>query len=209
MIRKFLQAALIANSYHFSDELQEKFVVYLNLLQHWNRVFNLTAIRDPKEMVYLHILDSLSISPFLHGKRIIDVGSGAGFPGIPLALINTDKEFLLLDSSSKKTRFLTQVINELKIGNVKIMHVRCEDFHPEKCFNTVVARAFSSLDVMLTKTQHLLCKDGQFLAMKGIYPEKELAKIPDEFKVLTVHSLRIKGLEADRCLVCLEKQSKS
>jgi 16S rRNA (guanine527-N7)-methyltransferase len=178
---------------------------YLSLLQQWNRVYNLTAIRDPEDMMLLHIEDSLAVNSYLHGNRIIDVGSGGGLPGIPLALSNPDKHFTLLDSNSKKTRFLTQVVLELKLKNVEVIHSRCEDFHPAIGFDSIISRAFASLQVMLTTTQHLLGKDGQFLAMKGIFPEQEMKEIPPGFTVLGVHRLQIKGLEAERCLVCVKK----
>lgn len=204
MLKDFLEKALRNNHYQFTDEIQAQFIAYLNLMQQWNRVYNLTAIRDPQEMVILHIIDSLAINPFLHGERIVDVGTGAGLPGIPLALINPDKKFTLLDSNSKKTRFLTQAILELKLKNVEVVHARCEDFHPEKCFDTIVSRAFASIQVMLTTTEHLICQKGQFLAMKGIYPEQEIAEMPAEFEVLAVHKLKINGLDAERCLVCVQ-----
>lgn len=178
---------------------------YLQLLQQWNSVHNLTAITDPEQMVILHILDSLAISPYLYGQRLLDVGTGAGLPGIPLALKHPEKEFTLLDSNSKKTRFLTQVKHELQIKNINIIHSRVEDFHPDKNFDSILSRAFSSLEVMLQTTQHLLAAGGQFLAMKGIYPEEELKAIPETFKVTAVHTLTIQGLDAKRCLVCIER----
>lgn len=200
-----LQKALIANGYHFSLDIHTKLLAYLDLMKKWNRVYNLTAIIDPHDMVYLHILDSLAINRYLHGNRIIDVGTGAGLPGIPLALLNPEKSFVLLDSNSKKTRFLTQVVLELKLSNVEVVHARCEDFHPEQSFDSVVSRAFASIRVMLTTTSHLLNDQGQFLAMKGVYPEKELRDIPEGFSLVGVHTLKIKGLDAERCLVCLRK----
>lgn len=205
-MNEFLKQALRHNQYDFADEIVAQFTAYLELLQHWNRAFNLTAIRDPQDMVMLHLLDSLAVQPFLHGNRILDVGTGAGLPGIPLALINPDKEFVLLDSNSKKTRFLTHVIHELKIKNVSVFHERCENFQPEKCFDTIVSRAFAAIKVMLTTTQHLVCEQGQFLAMKGQYPEEEITAMPDHFKVLAVHELKIKGLDAERHLVCIAKE---
>lgn len=203
MLNNFLQKALRENGHDFPTE---KFLRFLELLQQWNQVFNLTAIRDPKDMVMLHILDSLSINPYLHGSRIIDVGTGAGLPGIPLALVNLDKHFVLLDSNSKKTRFLTQAAAELKIKNIEIVHARCEDFHPEKCFDSIISRAFASIQVMLASTEHLLAANGQFLAMKGVNPQQEIAEISDHFNVLSVHPLTIIGLDAKRCLVCVSKK---
>lgn len=205
-LKSYLQHALLENEFSISDEIQDQIISYLNLLQKWNNVFNLTAITDPQKMVQIHILDSLSINQYLHGTRIIDVGTGAGLPGIPLALVNPDKKFVLLDSNSKKTRFLIQVVHDLKLKNVEVIHARCESFNPEACFDTILSRAFASIKVMLGSTQHLIGKHGQFLAMKGIYPEQEIAEIPKEFKVVAVHNLNIKGLQAERCLICINQQ---
>ncbi len=206
-MKNFLSEMLAANGYDFSDEIQNQFIEYLDLLNQWNRVFNLTAIRDGKESVMLHILDSLAIRDYLHGKRIIDVGTGAGLPGIPLAITCPDKQFVLLDSNNKKTRFLSQVMYDLQIKNIEVVHARCEDFHPEKLFNSILSRAFASIKVMLESTQHLLHPKGRFLAMKGVYPEPEINDVPEQFKLLKVHKLEVKGLNADRHLVVLTKES--
>jgi len=200
----FLTKSLIDNRYDFSAATKQQFIQYLELLYKWNKVTNLTAIRDPIEMVMQHILDSLAILPFLQGQRFIDVGTGAGLPGIPLAIIQPDKQFFLLDSNSKKTRFLTQVVLELGLKNVLVIHARCEQFQPEQCFDAVITRAFSSLKQMLALTQHMLCAQGEFLAMKGVYPEDEIKEIPKKFKMIEVHELKIKGLNQNRCLVRLE-----
>lgn len=203
MLKQTLNQALLNNDYHFSDEIENQFLIFLTLLERWNKVFNLTAIRDPSEMVLLHLLDSLSINPYLHGTTMLDVGTGAGLPGIPLAIINRDKKWTLLDSNSKKTRFLTHVKQELKLTNVEIIHTRAECWRPHHCFDSIISRAFSSLSEMVEMTQHLLCPNGQFLAMKGVYPEKEIEALPKTTNVLAVHPLKIKGLDAQRCLVCL------
>lgn len=199
----FFQDALNKNGYHFSEAIQQQFLKYLHLLQQWNRAFNLTAITEMHDMIYLHVLDSLSINKYLHGDRIIDVGTGAGLPGIPLALVNADKHFTLLDSNSKKTRFLTQAVLELNIKNIEVIHSRCEDYQPQQKFDSVVSRAFASLNDMLIHTQHLINEDGQFLAMKGVYPEDEIKVIPKEFKIINTHKLKINGLNAERHLVSL------
>jgi 16S rRNA (guanine527-N7)-methyltransferase len=204
-MKEFLQQALTKNQYDISAEIQDNFLAYLELMKKWNTVHNLTAILDPQEMVMLHILDSLSVNRFLHGNRIVDVGTGAGLPGIPLALIFPEKEFFLLDSNNKKTLFLNQVVFELKLKNVHVVHSRVEAFRPEKCFDSVITRAFSSLTDMLQGTKHLLCADGHFLAMKGQYPEQEIQNVPDEFRVLDIHALKVNGLHAERHLVCIEK----
>ncbi len=203
-LNKLLKEALSENHYAISDANQTKLVTFLELLQQWNTIFNLTAIRSPKEAVYLHILDSLSILPYLHGSRLLDVGSGAGLPGIPLAIIEPDKQFFLLDSNSKKTRFLNQVVYELGLKNITVIHERAENFHPSECFDSIITRAFASLNDMLVATQHLLAPHGQFIAMKGVYPEAELAAVSKPFKLQAVHPLTIQGLDAKRHVVCIE-----
>jgi 16S rRNA (guanine527-N7)-methyltransferase len=203
---EFLQQALLANGLDISLATQEQMLHYLHLMREWNRVFNLTSIRDPKEMIILHLLDSLSIHAHLHGKNIIDVGTGAGLPGIPLALTNPTHHFVLLDCNHKKTRFLNQVIYDLKINNVEVVHARAEDYHKQQ-FDSILSRAFSSLKVMLLGTSHLIRETGQFLAMKGTYPEHEIQEIPAEFKLINVYKLTIKELNAERHLVCMEKNT--
>jgi 16S rRNA (guanine527-N7)-methyltransferase len=202
----YLKKALEKNNLNIADRIQEQFLQYLNLMRHWNRVYNLTAILDPEEMIMLHIIDSLSISPYLQGTRIIDVGTGAGLPGIPLALLHPDKHFTLLDSNNKKTRFLTQAMIELKLKNVEIVNSRCENFHPEQRFDSILSRAFASVKVMLETTEHLSHDNSQFLAMKGGYPEQELVELPKHFTISAVHKLIINGLNAERHLVCLKKE---
>jgi 16S rRNA (guanine527-N7)-methyltransferase len=174
---------------------------YLALLLKWNRVYNLTAITNPKDMVIKHILDSLAVNPYLYGDRIIDVGTGAGLPGIPLAMVNPEKQFILLDSNGKKIRFLNQVKIELQLTNVAIVHSRVEKYQPKSCFTCVLTRAFSSINDMLLKTCHLCCKDGVFLAMKADCPANELQEIPEGFTIKSVQPLKIPGLNAARNLV--------
>lgn len=203
---EFLRTALLNNKHAIAEHTQEQLLQYLHLMRKWNTVFNLTSIRDPQEMVMLHLIDSLAIGRYLHGSRIIDIGTGAGLPGIPLALTHPDKFFTLLDSNNKKTRFLTQAVAELKLKNVEIIHARVENFRPEQSFDSILSRAFASLRLMLSATQHLLHEQGQFLAMKGTYPEQEVLDIPHEFELLAVHKLTIKGLNAERHLVCLQRK---
>lgn len=204
-MKTILSQALLDNGYTIAPDIQAHLLRYLELLSQWNNVFNLTAIRDPKEMVMLHILDSLSVAPYLHGSRLLDVGTGAGLPGIPLALLHPEKQFVLLDSNSKKTRFLTQVLATLPIKNVEVVHARCEEFKPDVCFDSIISRAFASIQVMLDTTQHLVCADGQFLAMKGVYPTEEIAAIPIGYQLIAVHPLNVKGINAARHLVCIAK----
>lgn len=184
---------------------QEQLLNYLLLLDKWNHTYNLTSVRDIEEMIPLHILDSLSIANYLHGQRIIDVGTGAGLPGIPLAITQPEREFVLLDSNGKKTRFLIHVLQQLNLTNVVVVQERVENYKPEKCFDSVVSRAFSNLNDFLQKTQHLCCADGQFLAMKGQYPHDELAVIGDNFKIIAIQALTIPELSAQRHLICLAK----
>lgn len=185
-----------------SSEQIYKLQQYLFLLKKWNRAYNLTSITTTKAMVIRHVLDSLSISPYLKGDHIIDVGTGAGLPGIPLSIVNPDREFFLLDSNNKKSRFLKQVKMDLDLDNVVVIHNRIEAYNPPIRFDTAVARAFSSLNEFLLNTQHLVCKDGgQFLAMKGVYPLSEIESLTEGFTVDEVERLQIPDLEAERHVV--------
>jgi 16S rRNA (guanine527-N7)-methyltransferase len=171
----------------------------------WNKAYNLTAITDPQEMLSKHIDDSLVVNPFLQGSQIIDVGTGAGLPGIPLAIVNPDKLFTLLDSNGKKIRFIQQAITILKLTNVTAVHARVEDFKSETRFDSVLSRAFASIYDMLTLTQHLINDNGVFLAMKGTVPTDELNQLPAGFKVENIQPLCVPGLKAERCLVVIKK----
>lgn len=178
---------------------------YLELIQTWNRVFNLTAITNERDMVYLHLIDSLMVIPFLQGQKFLDVGSGAGLPGIPLAIINPDQEWTLLDKNNKKTRFLTQAISELNLSNVKVEHSRSEDFHPKECFDSILSRAFGTLTMFIDTTAHLLCENGQLIAMKGKYPQDEIRGIPNTF-IAKVSRLDIQGMSIERHICILKKK---
>lgn len=196
--------ALQQNKISLPQSVIEKFLVYLDLLQRWNKTFNLTAITDPSEMVWHHIMDSLSVNNYLHGQQILDVGTGAGLPGIPLSLINTDKQFTLLDSNGKKTRFLTQVKAELKLSNCEIVQSRCEAYKPIHKFDTIISRAFSSIRNFIENTKHLIARDGVMLAMKGQYPENELRELPKEYEAI-IQPIQIKGFGATRHIVLIKK----
>lgn len=164
---------------HLTDSLFQ----YLALLKKWNKAYNLTAIRDPLEVISKHLMDSLAILPFIQGKHIIDVGTGPGLPGIPLALAKPEYQFKLLDSNGKKTRFLREVTRTLQLDNVEIVESRAENYRPLQGFDTVVSRAFSSLSQMITWTSHLVAKEGVWLAMKGLYPAEELKSITKPWQV--------------------------
>lgn len=186
---------------HCDAGLRDPLFAFLRLLEKWNRAYNLTAVREPEAMVTHHVLDSLAVAPYLHGRRIADVGTGAGLPGIPLAIARPELGFVLLDSNSKKTRFVTQAINELQLANVVVERARAEDFRPSRPFDTIVSRAFTSLAEMLRMTQHLCAPDGVFLAMKGAYPADELRAMPGGFEVRRVERVTVPGLHAERHVI--------
>lgn len=190
-----------------SATVQEKLLAYVGLLAKWNRVYNLTAVRDPSEMVTRHLLDSLSVAPHLRGLRVLDVGSGAGLPGIPLALAKPEWQFVLLDSNGKKTRFITQSCIELGLANVSVASCRIEDYHPKIQFDSIISRAFSELSTMLAATGRLCKPDGVMLAMKGEYPVAELAGVPLGFVVQGVEVLQVPGLDAQRHVVRVARQA--
>ena len=182
----------------------QKLLDYVALVQKWNRVHNLTAVRDPEEMVTLHLLDSLSVLPHIKAKRLLDVGSGAGLPGIPLALCLPDLHVTVMDSSHKKASFMRQAKVELGLKNMEVVCGRVEQYKPEQLFDVVISRAFSDLAEFIALTQHLCVPDGQWLAMKGVYPYDELAQLPvppDQ-----VLPLNVPGLHAQRHLVFISSK---
>lgn len=184
-------------------ELQiDALLKFINLINKWNKAYNLTAVRDPLEMVTLHLLDSLAILPHVKSPRIADIGTGAGLPGIPLAICLPDCHFTLVDSNSKKTRFVQQAVLELQLKNVEVVHSRVEQFKPPRLFTTVISRAFASMPDIVDLTGHLLAEDGCLLAMKGQIPEQELAELNLDY---TVIPLNVPGIDAERCLICMEK----
>lgn len=182
----------------------EQLIDLQNKLVKWNKVFNLTAITDEKLILQLHLLDSLSLVPFWNFEKTLDVGTGAGFPGLPLAIALPDKTFHLLDSNSKKTRFIQQQIHHLNISNVVIHHARIEQ-HKINNYDAIVSRAFASITDMLNASEKLLAKNGRWMAMKGVYPEKELAELPAWAKQENIHNIDLPGLDAQRCVVELSK----
>ena len=196
-----LQRGCDALEFTVTQDQQQLLLLYLELLLKWNRAYNLTAIREPGQMVPRHLLDSLVVGPLLKGRRVIDVGTGAGLPGIPLAVLCPDREFHLLDSNGKKTRFLFQVKTALGLDNMTVHHARVERFSPGRVFDAVLSRAFASLQDMIAGCRHLLSPGGRFLAMKGVYPAEELAVIEDQCDVVAVHPLRVPGLAEQRHLV--------
>ncbi|MEN9450097.1 MAG: ribosomal small subunit methyltransferase [Pseudomonadota bacterium] len=195
---------LSQNHFNINELTTKKLVEYVLLLHKWNQIHNLTSIRDPLQMLSKHIIDSLAISPYLQGPNILDVGTGAGLPGLPLALTHPQYRFALLDSNGKKTRFLMHVIQTLMIANVDIIPLRVEKYHPKNCFNSIVSRAFSQLNEFLHKTRHLCCENGIFLAMKGQYPTEEIKTLDADFKLLDTKNLQIAGLDQKRHLLIID-----
>lgn len=183
-------------------ETQRNLLSYVELLKKWNRVYNLTALRDPEKMLTHHLLDALSVWPYIKGaKRVADIGSGGGIPGIPLALVLPDCHVTLVETNQKKSTFLTQVRIELKLENVEIVNRRAEEYQPEEKFDVVISRAFSSLVDFVAIARHLVAQQGKMVAMKGVYPQEEMAALPENVKVEQVVSLNVPGLNAERHLV--------
>lgn len=188
-----------------SDSQHSQLLAYLALLIKWNKAYNLTAVRDPDEMVSRHLLDSLSVVPFIAGDRWLDVGSGGGMPGIPLAILFPEMKVTVLDSNGKKTRFLTQVKLELKLDNLEVIHSRVEAFKPELPFTGIVSRAFSSLEDFTEWTRHLGDTDTRWLAMKGLHPADELVALPTDFHLDSAHALTVPGCQGQRHLLILRR----
>jgi len=184
-------------------EIQQKLLKYLGLLEKWNKVYNLTAIRNVEQMVSYHLLDSLSVLPHLWSGKWLDVGCGAGLPGIVLALAQPDWSFTLLDSNSKKTSFVQQAVIELGLTNVVVKCARVEELQTEEKFDGIISRAFAETREFLSLTRHLLAAKGKWAAMKGT-PEQELQHLPDHVMVEQAIQLKVPGLDAARCLVILK-----
>lgn len=202
-MEKLLAAGLAELALSMTAPQQEKLLAYVALLAKWNKVYSLTAIREPERMVPHHLLDSLAPLPAFKGDslRILDVGSGFGTPGIPLAIARPDWQLTLLDSNHKKTTFLRQALLELKLDNVAVVTERVESYCPPVPFNIITSRAFADLAEFVKLTRHLLAEGGEWIALKGVYPHEEIALLPADFKVAGVDRLKVPGLEAERHLV--------
>jgi 16S rRNA (guanine527-N7)-methyltransferase len=179
----------------------ESLVRLVDELEAGNAQFNLTAIRDRPGMLRKHILDSLSLQPHLRGERLADVGTGAGFPGMPLAIVNPQRHFSLIEAIAKKARFVFQTAERLGCDNVEVVRARAESYRPTLLYDTVVARALSSLADFVAYAGHLCAPDGRLLAMKGKRPDEEISAIPKSFRVVAVHRLKLPGLDDERHLV--------
>lgn len=201
-----LKRGLIALGLTLERDIQQRLLDYIALIEKWNQVYNLTAIREPEKMVSHHLLDSLAVTPHLHAKRLLDVGSGAGLPGIPLALAKPDTHVTLLDSNHKKTAFLNQAVIELKLKNAEICSERVEAWQTQNRFDVIISRAFSDMDEFVRITRHLLAPGGMFAAMKGLHPYEEIDKLPPGCKVQHVLPLAIPGVEGARHLVLIGQE---
>lgn len=201
-------SSLLADSARLGVELTpagaEKLFVLAVELAEWNRKFNLTSIPDEQTLTH-HILDSLSAGPYLNGRRIVDVGTGAGFPGIPLAVAYPDREFLLIDATRKKLGFVDHVIAKLELRNCATLHVRAEQYRAPQKFDTVISRALAKLDKFIGYAGHLCAPGGRLLAMKGRLAEEEMRALPGGWKIVATHRVEIPGLDAERHIVELAR----
>ena len=185
-------------------EGKRKLLDYLGILDKWNSVYNLTAIRDPDRMVSNHLLDSLAVLRFLPATPLLDVGAGAGLPGIPLAIARPEMAVTLVDSSQKKAAFMQQAAAELGLANVTALHQRVESWKPAALFPSIISRAFAELGEFVRLTRHLLAGGGAFYAMKGRRPEDEIRRLPNGFRIRDAIDLRVPGSDAARCLIIIE-----
>jgi 16S rRNA (guanine527-N7)-methyltransferase len=201
-LERILADGLVSLNLAASAEQISRLMDFLRLLRKWNRVYNLTAIENPAQIVRLHLLDSLAVLPYLQGRRVLDVGTGAGLPGIPLALFAPELAFTLLDSNAKKIRFVQQASIELGLANVHAEHVRIEQFQASEGFDTILARAFAALPSIVADTAGLLKPDGVILAQKGKLPEEEITPLHDY--AVKVHALNIPGVDAERHLIAIQ-----
>jgi len=199
--RRQLTAGINVLGLTMNDESTGKLLAYIALLAKWNKTYNLTAIDDPQRMVSHHLLDSLAIAPYVKGNRVLDIGSGAGLPGLPLAINFPEKTFVLLDSKGKKTRFLTQAVAALKLPNVKVVHARVEQYDTNLLFNTLTARAFSSMQQTLDQSARLCAPGGRYLFLKGREPAQEIADLGPNFHIAETHLLHVPGVEGERRLI--------
>lgn len=204
-MKSLLDDGLAALSVEATEQQRERWLAYVALLAKWNKAYNLTAVRDPREMISRHILDSLSIAPYIHGRRLLDVGAGAGIPSIPLAILWPTRQITALDSNGKKTRFMEQVKNELGLDNFNVIQSRVEDFKTEPLYDGVMSRAYASLGDFVASSQHLLAPDGTFWAMKAVIDSNELSEVLKPYKVSTCLPLHVPGCVADRHLIAIQR----
>ena len=206
-LRTQLDALIAQTKLEVSDNQRDQLVGYVEMLNKWNKAYNLTSVRHPSDMLVKQILDSIVVSSHLQGQRFIDVGTGPGLPGIPLSIMNPDKEFYLLDSLGKRIRFIKQVLHELKIDNVTPIQSRVEEFQPQDKFDGVLSRAFASMVDMVEWCHHLpKAQTGCFMALKGQLPQDEIDQLPDWCSVTDIKALQVPELEGERHLVILSRK---
>ncbi|ANI30663.1 16S rRNA methyltransferase [Yersinia entomophaga] len=204
-MQKKLESLLKSAGISLPDQQKQQLIGYVELLHKWNKAYNLTSVRDPEQMLVRHILDSIVVNPHLQGQRFIDVGTGPGLPGIPLAIVRPDSHFTLLDSLGKRVRFLRQVQHELGLTNIEPVQSRVEDFSGQPGFDGVISRAFASLDDMLSWCHHLPARpEGRFYALKGVRPDDELSTLPQGIELESVIRLQVPELDGERHLVILK-----
>lgn len=205
-IKKTLTDGIAKIGLSLTAKQHEQLVAYLELMSKWNKVYNLTAVRDKTEMVRQHLLDSLAVIPLIRGQRVLDVGSGGGLPGVVLAIVKPEVQVVTVDKVQKKIAFQTQVAAELGLTNLKPMSTRVEDLH-EAPFDTITSRAFSSLLDFVNLTEPLLAQNGEWAAMKGVFPHEEIEQLPATVKVTEVIEVHVPDLQAERHLVRLQKNA--
>ncbi|HEV7489256.1 MAG TPA: 16S rRNA (guanine(527)-N(7))-methyltransferase RsmG [Rhodanobacteraceae bacterium] len=203
-LRQRLCAGLSTLGLTLDEGAVERLLAYVELMERWNAAYNLTAVRDPGEMVTRHLLDSLAVAPHVSGATLADLGSGGGLPGIPLAIVAPEREIVLIDSNGKKARFLREAVRKLGLARVRVAEGRVENV--TGTFDCITARAFASLAEMLAAGGQLLAPTGTWLALKGRFPQDELAAVPADFRVENVIELRVPGLDAERHLVVIRRQ---
>ncbi|HEX5802770.1 MAG TPA: 16S rRNA (guanine(527)-N(7))-methyltransferase RsmG [Azospira sp.] len=201
-----LSAGLQALAIELPAAAQAKLLAYAAFLEKWNRTYSLTALRDPRLAVSHHLLDSLAILPYVSAANLLDVGSGGGQPGIPLAIARPELAVTLLDSNGKKTAFLQQAAIELGLNNVQVVTARVESFRPASGFAAITSRAFAELADFVGLTRHLLAPGGEWLAMKGQHPDVEMNKLPAGVSVTAVHRLAVPGVDGERHLVVIRER---
>ncbi|AFH93913.1 16S rRNA (guanine(527)-N(7))-methyltransferase RsmG [Providencia stuartii] len=202
LLAQLTRLSALANI-ELTDQQKQQLVGYVELLAKWNKAYNLTSVRDPQQMLIRHIMDSIVVNGQLKGTSFIDVGTGPGLPGVPLAIVRPDSHFVLLDSLGKRIRFLKQVQHELGLNNIEPIQSRVEEYQPEAGFDGVISRAFASLSDMLSWCHHLPNASGKFYALKGAVREEELTDLPDNFSIDTIVELNVPELDEQRHLVIL------
>src|SRR5690554_4251735 len=205
LLRQRLEQGIRAQGLVVDSHQVDLLLQYLKLLAKWNLAYNLTAVRDVEEMIPRHLLDSLSVAPFIQGERFIDVGTGPGLPGIPLAILFPERQFLLVDSNGKKTRFLTQCKLEMGLPNIEVRQARIEQVQPDWVADGILSRAFASVADFVHWTRHLMGDHTRLYAMKGQYPDDELSQLPEDYRVEVSQPLSVTGCEGQRHLLIIAR----